>query len=73
MKKGNSLIGKLIKAKTENNGVVTFYFEDNTSRSQDINKEVFLDEKNKELPLYKVIQKFNDIAHDIGAKRFEID
>ena len=73
MIKSNSLLNTLLQAKIEDDKVITFYFFDNTSRSQDIKKELFFDDKNKELPLYKVIQKINDISHDLGAERFEIN
>ncbi len=73
IKGSNPLIAKLINIKNEKTaGVITYLFKDGTKQTQNINKSVFYDYAGKNLPLYKVLQLFNDISHDLGAVEFEL-
>lgn len=74
MSKSAPITSQLIKIKNgDATGVVTFHFADGTKQTQSINKDIFFDEKGKNLDLYKVVQKFNDICHDIKAIKYEIE
>lgn len=72
--KSNPILKHLLNIKNgKTPGVVTYLFKDGTKQTQSINNQVFYDEKGKDLALYKVIQMFNTIAHDLGAYRFNLN
>jgi hypothetical protein len=56
-----------------NGGNVTYHFADDTKTVSNINKEVFINEKNnRERPLDDVLGILDSIRHDLGAVSLEL-
>lgn len=72
MDKKQIILNRLEKAKENNSGIITFHFEDGSKQRQPINKELFVDEKGKDLSFEKVAIKINEIAHNLKAKYYII-
>lgn len=51
---------------------VTYHFEDGTKQVSRINKEVLRDEKGRFRSEQQIMKVFEDIAHDLGAIKFEV-
>lgn len=73
MSKPTPLVTKLLKAKNEESGTVTYKFADGTFQTQPLRKEFFYDAKGKAKDLYVVVQDLNDICHDKHAVSYDVD
>lgn len=56
-----------------NGGTVTYHFADNTKQVSNLNKEIFINEKNnKDKSLNDVLELLDSIKHDLKAISFEL-
>lgn len=73
MSKPLTVIDRLKIVKSNDSGIITYHFENGSKQRQPINKQIFIDERGKELSLEKVAIKINEIAHDLKAKYYIIN